>query len=111
MVLHKMSRVDAMDNELETARILIQGERLRMITFLQKNKRNISELADETGLDRATVSYHLSILEKNGIVSSDYEMLTAPHSKGKIGRFYRINREKLAKASRALEKLKAQMNP
>ena len=107
-----MSKARAVEeNELNLARIILQEERLRIIKLLQKEQKNISDLAKETGQDRATVSSHLDLLERNGIVSSDYEMLKESHSKGKIGRFYRINQEKLTKASRTLEKLKEQMKP
>jgi DNA-binding transcriptional ArsR family regulator len=99
------------ENELNLARIILQEERLRLIKLLQKEQKNISDLAKETGQDRATVSYHLDILERSGIVNSDYEMLKESHSKGKIGRFYRINQEKLTKTFLTLEKLKEQMKP
>ncbi|TLX93715.1 MAG: winged helix-turn-helix transcriptional regulator [Thaumarchaeota archaeon] len=96
---------------LELARALIQEERLRMVRILQRGKKNISELADETKLDRATVSYHLAVLEKNGIVASRYEMLREPRSKGKVGRYYKINKAILAKAFLALERLREEIEP
>jgi len=97
--------------DLELARALIQEERLRMVRILQRGKKNISELADETKLDRATVSYHLAVLEKNGIVASRYEMLREPRSKGKIGRYYEINKGALAKAFQALDRLREEIEP
>ena len=81
-----------------------------MIRILQKGKKNISELAEETSLDRATVSYHLAVLEKNGFVASNYEMLKAPRSKGKLGRYYEINRGKLSKAFQALDSLRSELD-
>ncbi len=97
--------------DLELARALIQEERLRMVRILQRGKKNISELAGETKLDRATVSYHLAVLEKNGIVASRYEMLREPRSKGKIGRYYEVNKGTLAKAFQALDRLRAEIEP
>jgi DNA-binding transcriptional ArsR family regulator len=108
--MHDLSRSGA-TRDLELARALIQKERLRMVRILQKGRKNISELAEETKLDRATVSYHLSILEKNGIVASQYEMLREPRSKGKIGRYYEINKGTLAKAFRALDRLREEIEP
>src|SRR5437899_9090333 len=90
--------------DLELARALIQEERLRMVRILQRGKKNISELADETKLDRATVSYHLAVLEKNGIVASRYEMLREPRSKGKIGRYYEVNKGTLRSEERRVGK-------
>src|SRR5437667_10554951 len=97
--------------DLELARALIQEERLRMVRILQRGKKNISELADETKLDRATVSYHLAVLEKNGIVASRYEMLREPRSKGKVGRYYEINKAILAKAFLARERRSEEIQP
>src|SRR5437667_11683335 len=84
--------------DLELARALIQEERLRMVRILQRGKKNISELADETKLDRATVSYHLAVLEKNGIVASRYEMRREPRPKAKIGRYSEVNKDARVKA-------------
>ena len=94
---------------LDIARALMQKERLRMIGFIKEGKKNISEIADETRLDRATVSYHLSVLEGLGLVSSEYQMLKAPHSKGKIGRYYKVNKSALKRAFQAIEGLKDEM--
>ncbi len=106
-----LSKKEAPGRDLELARTLIQEERLRMVRILQRGRKNISELAEETSLDRATVSYHLAVLEKNGFVASDYEMLKAPRSKGRIGRYYEINRGKLAKAFQALDSLRDELDP
>src|SRR6266571_6691161 len=105
-----LSKKDAILN-LELARALIQEERLRMVRILQRGKKNISELAGETKLDRATVSYHLAVLEKNGIVASRYQMLKEPRSKGKIGRYYEVNKGTLAKAFQALDRLREEIEP
>src|SRR5712692_2984877 len=106
-----LSKKEAPSRDLELARTLIQEERLRMVRILQRGRKNVSELAEETSLDRATVSYHLAVLEKNGIVASRYEMLREPRSKGKIGRYYEVNKGTLAKAFQALDRLRAEIEP
>jgi DNA-binding transcriptional ArsR family regulator len=108
--MHDLSNKNA-SRDLDLARALIQEERLRMVRILQRGKKNISELAAGTRLDRATVSYHLAILEKNGIVASRYEMLREPRSKGKIGRYYEVNKRTLAKAFHALDRLREEIDP
>jgi DNA-binding transcriptional ArsR family regulator len=109
-VLRNMTKSkEETESELELARAIIQEQRLGIINNLLQEKKNVSQLADLTDLDRATVSYHLDILEKNNIVTSDYIMITEPHSKGKVGRFYSINQKVLAKAVDAFKRLQEQM--
>jgi DNA-binding transcriptional ArsR family regulator len=85
---------------------ITQKERRLIINaLLQKKRLNISNLAKETGMDRATVSYHLGILEQKEIVGSKYEMLTPPHSMGRIGHFYEINEAKFKEARGELHRL------
>ena len=73
--------------------------------LLQKKRLNISELSREINIDRATVSYHLGILEQKEIVASKYEMLIPPHSMGQIGHFYVINEEKFNEALDELHRI------
>lgn len=92
-------------DDMELARTIMQEERLNLVKQISDGDKNISDLAGLLNLDRATVSYHLDILESAGIVHSDYKMLKEPHSKGRVGRFYTIDRDNLNKAMKALEKV------
>lgn len=96
-------------DELALVRAVLQKERLHIISLLHQGKKNISELANQTSSDRATVSYHLDVLERIGVVTSNYEMLKPPQSKGKIGRFYTVDRENFSKAILAIKKQLEQM--
>jgi DNA-binding transcriptional ArsR family regulator len=86
-------------------RAISQSERNIILIRLLEQKMNISELAKASNLDRATVSYHLGILEEAEIVSSEYSMLEPPHSKGKVGRYYTVNPKGFEKAIKALDEL------
>jgi len=100
----KMGKVVDNDNE-DMVQIVSQDERRRILRLLLEKKLNISDLSKATHLDRATVSYHLGILEGAGIVFSGYEMLKPPNSMGKVGRYYTVNQEKLVKALKPLDEL------
>jgi len=76
-----------------------------MVGILRIGEKNISDLSREMTLDRATVAYHLGILEYAGIVTSEYQMLKAPASKGRIGRYYKLNVDMLNKALEAFHRL------
>jgi DNA-binding transcriptional ArsR family regulator len=76
-----------------------------IIESLLHGTMNISQLAKKIGSDRATVAYHLGILEQAELVDSEYQMLKPPASMGKIGRFYRVKPSRLKQASEAFEKL------
>lgn len=91
--------------ESRLVRAVTQSERNKIIHHLQKSSKNISDLAKLLDLDRATISYHLGVLEYNQVVSSNYKMLREPHSMGKIGRYYTVNEKRLKKAKKALRKL------
>ena len=72
----------AVTKEDELMKAMAQKERRSIIEHILKQKMNISELARATNLDRATVSYHLGVLEDVGLVESEYEMLKKPASMG-----------------------------
>lgn len=52
----------------------------------------INEIADKISAERRLVSFHLTTLEENGLVSSQFAVIEKPTSKakGKAGRFYKI---------------------
>jgi len=44
--------------------------RLRMLLMLEKNPRNVNEIAKALSMDYKTVEYHMRVLEKSGFVMS-----------------------------------------
>ncbi len=94
------------NNDDRLIRAITHKGRAQMLHLLLKQDSNISQLARLTKLDRATVAYHLGILEYTKLVTSDYKMLQEPHSMGKIGRYYSINKTQLRKAIKILHAIK-----
>jgi DNA-binding transcriptional ArsR family regulator len=70
-------------------RALSDETRRDMLQLLLKREINVSRIAEEILLDESTISYHLSILKKAGL-------LDQPRRYGKE-RYYRANRELLQK--------------
>jgi DNA-binding transcriptional ArsR family regulator len=95
--------------EDELVKAMAQKERRSIIENILKEHMNISDLSRATELDRATVSYHLGVLEDVGLVESEYEMLKKPASMGKIGRYYRVKPDRLKEAAEIMEKISKNM--
>jgi len=72
--------------------IMLHPERRKIINALKEFGKPlfIGEIAEKTKIDRRLVSYHLSTLEENGFVASEFKIIEPPHSKGKAGRFYQL---------------------
>jgi DNA-binding transcriptional ArsR family regulator len=99
----------AVTKEDELMKAMAQKERRSIIEHILKQHMNISDLARATNLDRATVSYHLGVLEDVGLAESEYEMLKKPASMGKIGRFYRVKPDRLKEAAEIMERISKNM--
>ena len=52
----------------EILKVLGHADRLKMVKGLCANECNVSKIQDKLGLSQATVSQHLSILKRMGIV-------------------------------------------
>lgn len=84
---------------------LLNESRVNIITRLLSKPTNISDLDKNLPIDRSTICYHLNILEDVGILESKYVILEAPHSKGRAGRVYSINSERLTAAIESIQSL------
>jgi DNA-binding transcriptional ArsR family regulator len=65
----------------ERFRVLAEPARLRILNVLLEGERTVSDLVEETGLNQANVSKHLSLLRSSSFVDRRKEGLYA---------FYRI---------------------
>lgn len=87
---------------IERANLLVDSlmseMRRKIITKLIERPRNISDLARELEKDRSTIAYHLDLLEKSGLVKSEYRVLEEPHSPGKLGNFFEVDPKVLKEA-------------
>src|SRR2546425_3225929 len=81
-------------------------ERLKLITALfERPPMYLSEIAKTVEIERATLAYHLGVLERAGLVSSEYKILQTPRSKGKAARYYTLDIEKMWQALAEVGKL------
>jgi predicted transcriptional regulator len=86
------------DEQIKLIHAILNTTRKEIIVCLLKKKLNISDLNKELGIakiDRSTLCYHLNIMEEAGLLRSEYRILEQPHSKGRAGRVYDVNRERL----------------
>ncbi|KPJ53019.1 MAG: hypothetical protein AMJ37_01950 [Dehalococcoidia bacterium DG_18] len=96
---------------LELAHVIVEPSRWKIIKSLIKDPKYISQIASSTESERATVSYHLGVLEKYGLVSSEYKILNKPQSKGTAARVYHINIDTLLSALDEVEKILPEIRP
>jgi DNA-binding transcriptional ArsR family regulator len=78
---------------------LLGVERLEIIRILSKPQpMYLTEIAKESKMDRTTLAYHLGVLERAGMIKSEYRILLDAKAKGKAARFYSLNIPKLSEA-------------
>lgn len=64
----------------ERFRVLSEPTRLQILNVLMDGERSVSELVEETGLNQANVSKHLSLLRSSGYVERRKDGLYAYYS-------------------------------
>ena len=79
------------DRLVEEAHVLLHPIRFRIVELLAEKPMYINEIAKAMGEERRLVSSHLLTLEEYGFVSSKYEILEHPKSRGKAVRKYWVN--------------------
>lgn len=96
---------------LELVHAIVEPMRMKIIKSLLYGPKYISQIADAIKTDRSVVSYHLGVLEKYGLLTSEYKVLVEPRSRGKAARVYKINSELLRKALAEAEKILPELKP
>jgi len=89
---------------------ILNESRASIIIKLLSGDKNIADLEKVLKLNRSTICYHLNILESVGILMSKYVILNMPHSMGRAGRVYSVNRDKLNEAIEAIEDFKKKIS-
>ncbi len=85
---------------------VLDVERLKLAKILLRGKpMYLTEISKESGMDRATLAYHLGVLERVGILRSEYRILQEPRSKGKAARYYSLNMKKWEEAVKTIREL------
>ena len=65
-----MSNENAIERLSRLFSLLSESNRLRILFFLGKDQRSVSEIIAETGLPQPLVSFHLRILRENRLVTA-----------------------------------------
>ncbi|MEW5901197.1 MAG: metalloregulator ArsR/SmtB family transcription factor [Acidobacteriota bacterium] len=73
----------------EVCKTLANPKRIEIINLLRSGEKSVSWLLEKTGLLKANLSQHLSVMRQRGIVRSRKEGLNA---------FYRISNPKIIRA-------------
>lgn len=68
LLMAKSLSPEILDQIAERFRVLSEPARLRILNVLLEGERTVSELVDETGLNQANVSKHLSLLRSFNFV-------------------------------------------
>jgi len=84
-------------------RAFMNQSRLKILDAVCSVPKNISRIARETKMDRSTVVYHLGLLSKVGLVTEELRPIKPAGSTGVMGRYYKVNREKLREAIKLVE--------
>lgn len=83
--------------------------RMSIINQLLLGEKNIADLDKELKIGRAKICYHLNILENAKILESKYIILQEARSKGRAGRVYSINQDRLKEAKKAIDDFKKEV--
>ena len=84
--------METIDQEMvKSGIIMLHPIRLKILHVLEeKGEMYIESIAEDTGIDRRLISFHLSTLQNNGFLESVFKVVQEPHSKGKAGRFFKL---------------------
>lgn len=67
--------------------------RSSILTQLDSQKMYASKLENKINIDRKIISFHLSKLEKAGLVASEYGLMTSPKTRPMAVRYYSLTTE------------------
>ena len=81
------------NNIYETIHAVTHPVRLKILLRLESEKAYASNLEQVTKVDRKIISFHLSKLEKAGMVTSEYGLLTTSKSRPMAVRYYSLTVE------------------
>jgi DNA-binding transcriptional ArsR family regulator len=77
----------------ETIYVATHPTRSNILTQLESQKMYASKLEEKIGVDRKIISFHLSKLEKAGLVSSEYGLMTSSKTRPMAVRYYSLTSE------------------
>ena len=97
-------RVKEKNNDVyETIHVATHPTRSNILTQLEFQKMYASKLEEKISVDRKIISFHLSKLEKAGLVASEYGLMTSSKTRPMAVRYYSLTSE----GEKMVKKLKA----
>ena len=77
----------------ETIYVATHPVRSNILNRLESQKMYASKLEEKIGVDRKIISFHLSKLEKAGLVASEYGLMTSSKTRPMAVRYYSLTSE------------------
>ncbi len=87
--------------------LLLQETRFKIVRELRRadGPLYIDELARKIEENPRLVSFHLTVLQRNGLVTSEFRVVDSPQARGKAGRFFRLTEKANEAASRLAQEI------
>ncbi len=87
--------------------LLLQETRFKIVRELKRAEGPlyIDELARRIGENPRLVSFHLAVLQRSGLVTSEFRVIDSPKSRGKAGRFFSLTEKANEVASRLAQEI------
>lgn len=101
--MDKKKAKEKINDVYETIYVATHPTRSNILTQLESQKMYASKLEEIISVDRKIISFHLSKLEKAGLVSSEYGLMTSSKTRPMAVRYYTLTVE----GEKMVKKLKA----
>jgi DNA-binding transcriptional ArsR family regulator len=92
-LLDKKKSKDKINDMFEIVYVATHPTRLTILTRLESGKVYASKLEEMIKVDRKIISFHLSKLEKAGLVASEYGLTTSSKTRPMAVRYYSLTTE------------------
>ena len=102
-MVDKKKTKEKVNDAYETIYVATHPTRSNILNQLESQKMYASKLEEKTGVDRKIISFHLSKLEKAGLVTSEYGLMTTSKTRPMAVRYYSLTSE----GEKMVKKLKA----
>ena len=103
-ILDKKKSKEKINDIYETVYVATHPTRLNILIRLESGKVYASKLEEMINVDRKIISFHLSKLEKAGLVASEYGLMTSSKTRPMAVRYYSltIEGEKMVKKLKSI---------
>lgn len=92
-ILDKKKAKEKINDVYETIYVATHPTRSNILTQLESQKLYASKLEEIINVDRKIISFHLSKLERAGLVASEYGLMTTSKTRPMAVRYYSLTVE------------------